>query len=363
MLLPENKIIPGVRKIAVLRANGLGDFIFALPALEALRAAYPQAEIVLLAKAWHAAFLKDRPGPVDRVIVIPPYRGVSVGHNDSNIAEDPAEQKHFFACMHRERFDLAIQIHGGGRHSNPFLLRLGAQMTIGLKTPDAAPPDRWVPYVYFQPEIVRYLEVVSLVGATVVTLEPHIAIVENDLAEVQRIVPDKGKSLVALHPGASDPGRCWPEKKFAAVGDALAAAGAQIVITGTQAENHLVEAVIGSMKVEAQNLCGRLSLGGLAGLFSRCKVLISNDSGPLHLAAAVNTPTVGIYWCVNLITAGLLTRTRHRPLISWLLECPVCRSNQIFEPCRHLASFVADIPIEEVVGAALDLLSAANASS
>ncbi len=166
-----------------------------------------------------------------------------------------------------------------------------------------------------------------------------------------------------MHPGASDPGRRWPEKKFAAVGDALAAAGTQIVVTGTQAENHLVEAVIGSMKVEAQNLCGRLSLGGLAGLFSRCKVLISNDSGPLHLAAAVNTPTVGIYWCVNLITAGLLTRTRHRPLISWLLECPVCRSNQIFEPCRHLASFVADIPIEEVVGAALDLLSAANASS
>ena len=115
MLLAENKIIPGVRKIAVLRANGLGDFIFALPALEALRAAYPQAEIVLLAKAWHAAFLNDRPGPVDRVIVIPPYRGVSLDSNDSNIAEDPAAQKLFFACMHRERFDLAIQMHGGGR--------------------------------------------------------------------------------------------------------------------------------------------------------------------------------------------------------------------------------------------------------
>src|SRR5258706_1626485 len=364
MLLPENKIIPGVRKIAVLRANGLGDFIFALPALEALRAAYPQAEIVLLAKAWHAAFLKDRPGPVDRVIVIPPYRGISVDDpNDSNIVEDPAEQKHFFACMHHERFDLAIQIHGGGRPSNPFLLRLGAQMTIGLKTPDAAPPDRWVPYVYFQPEIVRYLEVVSLVGATVVTLEPHIAIVENDLAEAQRIVPDKGKSLVALHPGASDIGRRWPEKKFAAVGDALAVAGKQIVITGTQAENHLAEVVIGSMKAEAQSLCGRLSLGGLVGLLSCCKVLISNDSGSLHLAAAVNTSTVGIYWCVNMITAALLTRIQHRPIISWRLECPVCGSNQIFEPCRHRASYVADVPTEEVVGAAVDLLSAANASS
>jgi len=87
-----------------------------------------------------------------------------------------------------------------------------------------------VPYVYFQPEIVRYLEVVSLVGATVVTLEPHLAIVENDLAEAQRIVPDKGKSLVALHPGASDPGRRWSADKFAVVGDALAAAGAHVVL-------------------------------------------------------------------------------------------------------------------------------------
>lgn len=363
MLLPENKVIPGVRKIAVLRANGLGDFIFALPALEALRAAYTQAEIVLLAQAWHATFLKDRPGPVDRVIVIPPYRGVGLDDpNDPNIAEDPAEQELFFASMQHERFDLAIQMHGGGRHSNPFLLRLGARMTIGLKTPDAIAPDRWVPYVYFQPEIVRYLEVVSLVGATVVTLEPRIAITENDLAEAQHIVPGKGKPLVALHPGASDPRRRWPEKKFAAVGDALAAAGTQIVITGTQAESLLAEVVIGSMKAEAQSVCGQLSLGGLVGLLSRCKVLISNDSGPLHLAAAVNTSTVGIYWCVNMITAAALTRMHHRPLISWRLECPVCGSNQIFEPCQHHISHVADIPTEEVVGAAVDLLSADNGS-
>lgn len=360
MLLPENKIIAGVRKIAILRANGLGDFIFALPALEALRAAYPEAEIVLLAKAWHATFLKDRPGPIDSVIAIPPVKGVGVDPNDPNITEDLVEQELFFTAMHREQFDLAIQMHGGGWHSNPFLLRLGARMTVGLKTPDAASLDRWIPYIYFQSEIVRYLEVVSLVGARVVTLEPHLAIVENDLVEAQHIVPDEGKSLVALHPGASVPGRRWPEEKFAAVGDALATAGAQVVVTGTQAENHLAEAVIGTMKAKAQNLCGRLSLGGLAGLLSRCKVLISNDSGPLHLGEAVGTPTVGIYWCINLVTAGIITRAHHRPLISWQLECPVCGSNQISASCGHQASFVADIPTEEVVGAAMELLSPAD---
>ena len=80
--------VSDVLKIAVLRANGLGDFLFILPALEALRAAYPQAEIVLLANAWHASFLAGRPGPIDRVVVVPPSRGVS---REPDFAEDSAE--------------------------------------------------------------------------------------------------------------------------------------------------------------------------------------------------------------------------------------------------------------------------------
>src|SRR5437588_9191265 len=103
--------------------------------------------------------------------------------------------------MQGENFDLAFQIHGGGRHSNPFMLRLGAHMTIGLKASDAVPLDRWVPYIYFQSEILRYLEVVSLAGARTVILEPHIVITEKDLEEATRIVPDRAKPLVALHPG------------------------------------------------------------------------------------------------------------------------------------------------------------------
>ena len=74
MMRSRYERVPGVRRIAVLRANAIGDFIFTLPALEALRAAYPQAEIVLLAKKWHAAFLRGRPGPVDRVVAVPPFR-------------------------------------------------------------------------------------------------------------------------------------------------------------------------------------------------------------------------------------------------------------------------------------------------
>ena len=363
MMLSRCKRVPGVRRIAVLRANALGDFIFTLPALEALRAAYPQAEIVLLAKKWHATFLQGRPGPVDRVVVVPPYPGVSeepatpCTPRTQHSLECTAELEQFFEAMAQERFDLAIQIHGGGRYSNPFLLRLGARMNVGLKTPDAVPLDRWVSYIYYQPEILRYLEVVSLVGAAPIVLESRISVIEEDLLEAQSVVPEKARPLVALHPGAGDPQRRWPTEKFAAVGDALSVRGAQIVVIGTTEEKQLVEAVVTNMKAGAQNLCGRLSLGGLAGLLSRCRVLISNDSGPLHLAAAVGTATVGIYICFNLVTAGLPTRVQHRPVVSWRVQCPICGIDRSHTSCEHRASFVADIPAEEVIAPALDLFS------
>lgn len=347
-------IEPGVRKIAVLRANAVGDFLFSLPALAALRAAYPRAEIVLLAKRWHAEFLAGRPAPVDRVVVVPPARGVSEG---PDFDDDTAALDAFFAAMAAERFDLAVQLHGGGRYSNPFIQRLGARLSIGLKAPDAAPLDRWVPYVYFHPEILRELEVVSLVGAMPVCLAPRIAVIERDRREAESVVPAAATPLAVLHPGATDPRRRWPVEKFVSVGDALARTGARVVVTGTHDENDLAAGVVRGMSYPALNASGRLSLGGLAGLLARCAVVVSNDSGPLHLAAAVGSTTAGIYWCYNLINFAPLTRSNHRPHVSFRLACPVCGVDCTRAACTHSASFVADVPAEEVITSALDLLS------
>ncbi len=353
-MLPHADRIPNVRTIAVLRANAIGDFLLALPALEALRAAYPTAEIVLLGKRWHRDFLTSRPGPVDRVVVVPPSRGV----NDVAGAEgDPAELERFFAAMRQERFDLALQLHGGGRNSNPFVLRLGARVTAGVKTPDAPALDRWMPYIYFQHETIRYLEAVALVGAVPTALEPQLAVTDADLAESYDAYPGGSRPIAAIHPGASDSARRWPTAKFAAVGDALAAAGAEVVVTGTPDEADVVADVVAAMRARATNLCGRLSLCGLAGLLARSAVLVANDSGPRHLAQAVGTPTAAVYWCFNLVNASPLTRTRHRLFVSWRLDCPVCGADRSRDSCRHQESFVSGISIEDVAAAALELLA------
>jgi len=353
--------LTGVGKIAVLRANALGDYLFAVPALEALRAAYPDSEIVLLGSDWHAAFLRGRPGPVDRVVPVPPSPGVRV-----DAAEDPGALPGFFRRMRAESFDLGLQMHGGGRFSNPFLSRIGARRTVGMRTPDAAPLDLTMPYAFYQPEVLRFLELVAMVGATPVTLEPRVSLLDRDGVEADAALAGVAGPVAALHPGATDERRRWPAASFAQVGDGLAAHGARVVVTGSARERHVVHDVVRRMRHPAVPLVDAVSIGGLAAVYARCAVVVSNDTGPRHLAAAVDTATVGVYWCGNLINAGPLTRTRHRPHLSWTVHCPVC-GRDCTEPelpafhrgrgCAHDDSFVASVSPAAVLTDALDLLA------
>jgi ADP-heptose:LPS heptosyltransferase len=354
---PARSPEPGVERIAVLRANALGDLVFALPALDALRAAYAGAELTLLGTALHADLLGSRPGPVDRVVVVPAADGIP---EPGSRVQDAGEVDAFFAAQRRAVYDIALQMHGGGRTSNPFVRRLGARLTAGMRTPDAAPLDRWIRYVYFQPEIARYIEVAGLVGARAAITAPSLAVTDDDRAEAGEALPDDGDTLVVLHPGASDGRRRWPPASFAALADDLAEQGARVAITGTPAERRLVEDVASATRTETLQLLD-LSLRGLVGVLERARVVISNDTGPLHLASAVGTPTVGIYWVGNLVNGAPPWRARHRPVASFRVHCPVCGADCMQDACGHDASFVADVRVEEVAAAALDLVAAESA--
>jgi ADP-heptose:LPS heptosyltransferase len=355
------ELVEDVHKLAVLRANAIGDYLVSLPAIEALRAAYPAAELVLLGADWHAGFLAGRPGPVDRCVPVPP----TVGVRDDRPPSPPAAVDRFFARMRAEGFDLAIQLHGGGRHSNPFVRQLGARVTAGSRTPDAPALDRSVPYTSHRHEIHRFLEVAALVGAAPVTLEPRLEVTADDRAEVAAALDADDRPLVVLHPGVKDPRRRWPVERLAAVGSELARKGARLAVVGTASERGLVDRLLDGLDGDAADLAGRLGLGGLAGLLEQATLLVGNDSGPCHLAAAVGTATVAVYWGVNLGAYGPLDRSRHRAPTSWRLHCPVCGAHGLQQDCRarHEASFVADVTVDEVLAEALDLLATETATA
>jgi ADP-heptose:LPS heptosyltransferase len=345
----------GVRKIAVLRPSAVGDFVFALPALHALRQAYPAADIAYIGKAWHAGFLAQRPMPVDRVLQIPPVPGVGAPP-DAPCAPLPVQR--FLAAMREEQFDIALQIFGGGRYSNAFIRQCGARLAVGACTPEALRLDRWIAYGDFSNRRLELLDIVALAGAPPVPVPCELAVTARDRGEAAAVLaPAPGERLVVLHPGASDARRRWPAVRFAAVADLLAARGALVAVNGTADEAPLVREVSAHMRHGAVDLSGRLSLGALCGLLERAALVLSNDSGPLHLALALRRPCVGVYWLTNLMEACPMHQHAHRPALSVRVHCPVCGQENRKTRCAHDVCFVDDVREDEVAALALELFS------
>lgn len=343
---PVLEKFPDVSSIAVLRGGGLGDLIFAIPAMAALKVAYPGAELTLLGTPIHQALLSAVTSPVDEVRVLPFAEGVRPGEEDVNELED------FFADMRGRNFDLAVQLHGGGRYSNPFLSRLGARHTVGTRTADAASLERTIPYLYYQHEPLRALEVAGFAGAFPVDLEARLAPAAGGALQQSR--DDDGRPLVVLHPGATDPRRRWPAEKFAELAAACAADGSRVVIVGDSSEQELAERISGLASSSAvSSVAGALDMAGLVTLLAGADAVVANDSGPRHLAQALGVPTVGIFWVGNVINAGALGRSLHRVHASWVTACPTCgidvtQVGWTAPRCSHDESLVGTIGVHDV---------------
>ena len=135
---------------------------------------------------------------------------------------------------------------------------------------------------------------------------------------------------MCLHPGSQLASRRWPAERFANVGDALAGEGFQVVLTGTVAEARLTRRVAGAMRAAVGDLAGRTPLGSLGAIVARARLLVSNDTGVSHIAAALRTPSVIVACGSDPRRWAPLNRTLHR-VLSHEVEC---------RPCAH-----ADCPV------------------
>src|SRR3954470_764747 len=336
-----------VRSIAVLTASGIGDFLVRVPALEALRTAYPGSTITVLGDTWHPAFLEGRPGPWDGAVSVPRTEGLC--RLDGELRSRTAA----FVAEHRGRHDLVVQMQGGGAESTAVVRALEPRFSVGARTPAAEPLTRDLPYVDRRPEVLRWLEVAELAGAqptlTTGRLVPRVAVTDQDRAG-SRLAWDGDEPFVVVHAGARDPRRCWSPARFAAVALELRrTVGTNVVLVGTRRDRAAASEVAQRLGSGAVDLTERLSLGAMLGLASRSALFIGNDSGPRHVAIAAGIPTVGIFWVGNVLTFGPLVGGLHRAAVSFTVNCPVCGRPQLTDRCEHAVSFVDDVTVEEVL--------------
>ncbi len=285
---PSRLGTPPPRKVAVLRALKLGDLLCAVPVLRALRAALPGAEIVLVGLPWAREFVARFGHLLDGFVEFPGWPGLP--EREPRTDRIPG----FLAAMQAGRFDLAIQLHGSGPFVNPLVALFKARHTAGFYRPgDYCPdPDRFLPWPDRGLEVRRLLALVEFLGAPPRGEHLEFPLRPKDFRAADRAADLAPGTYVCVHPGASVPERRWPAERFAAVADALAARGPAVVLTGTAAEADLTGALADRMAAPAIDLAGRTDLGATAALIARARLVVCNDTGVSHVAAAVRTPSV-----------------------------------------------------------------------
>jgi ADP-heptose:LPS heptosyltransferase len=261
--------VTGTRpSVLVLRALGLGDFLAGVPAYRALRSGYPGHEIVLAAPAVLAP-LAALTGAIDRVLptaeLAPiPWPG------------GPPE--------------VAVDLHGNARPSHRRVAALGAPTTMMYASAaDPAVTGPW--WDDGEHEVRRWCRLVEWWGARA---DP--AALRLDLPQAPSCRP----GAVLLHPGAASGSRRWPADRFAAVARVLSRRGHRVVITGSAQERELAQRVAAGAGLAPESvLAGQTTLTELAALTAAATMVISNDTGMAHLAAAYEVPSVTLFGPVS----------------------------------------------------------------
>ena len=285
------------RRILLIKPSSLGDIVHAMPTCAALRRAYPRARLTWLVKrAW--AGLVERIDGVDRVW--PVNSGVW-----GWLSQVPA--------LRRERFDVVVDLQGLFRSAAMGWLS-GASERIGFVNGREGSPwfySRRVPVPESEMHAVdRYLLVAKAVGAVEPgTPEFRFRIPQTDYDEVDRLLSRSGVTpgmqWVAMNVSARWPTKRWPAGSFAEVADRLQQEGyGAVVMIGGSDERADIAEVSGRMKTPAIDLAGATTVGLLPALLSKASLLITNDSGPMHVAAAVGTPVVALFGPTSAVRTG-----------------------------------------------------------
>jgi lipopolysaccharide heptosyltransferase II len=304
-----------VKRILCVRLDSLGDVLMTTPAIRALRESIGASHITLLTSASGAAVVPYVPEIDEALVFAAPWMKTA----------SPGSDRELIARI-AGRFDAAVIFTVYSQSALPaaYLCHLAGiplRLAHCRENPYHLLTD-WVPDpepAIARHEVERQLALVAAVGCATTDRRLSFAVPQDARRQLRRFGL-KG-SYVVVHPGASAPSRRYPPEGFAAAMDLLVAScGSRVVFTGDASEVPLVEGIRGAMAAPSRSLAGALSLPELAALIDEADLLVSNNTGPAHLAAALGTPVVDLY---------ALTNPQHTP---WLVESRVLFHDV---PCRN----------------------------
>ena len=348
-------LVPTPKRILVIRLDRLGDVVLSTPVLQALRQHYPHAFIAMMV----------RPACQD-VVDGNPYLNEVIVYDKDEVHRSVVATMRFAHCLRRHEFDTALVLHPSNRsHWIPWLaripIRVGYNRKCGwLLTHRVAHRKQ----EGAKHEAAYTLDLLTLFGISPPSHpEPFMPITPRAAERIDALLAGQAiraaDRLVAIHPSASCVSKRWMPERFAKVADRLITEqGVRICLVAGPADTRWAQDMARTMARPVANFAGRLSVGELAALLRRCQLLISNDSGPVHIAAAVGTPVVDLFG-------------RNQRGLSWQRWGPLGEGHVILHKevgCVTCLAHRCDIEflcltslsVEEVYDAAVSLLSRAK---
>ena len=344
------------QRILLIRVDLIGDLVMSLTALRVLKRTYPQAEIDLLAVPSSAKVVASDPD-IAHIIAY-----------DPNIWRRPKallewrNWRNLFALwrqLHARHYDLTINLFG--EWASALTLLSGARRRLGFShenypgfLTDSVTGRHWDSNAH-KHEVDYCLDLAQAAGATVTPDDriPHLMVDPNALQQVEHLLHQEGvqadRPLIACHVSSNNgQAKRWPIPYWATLLDRLIHEdGMQIVLTGAPDDMPLIMKVVRRMHEQPINLAGKTSLTQLAALYEHVNLLVTGDSGPMHIAAAVGTPLLAIHGPTDPALSGPVSPTA--TILRSTIWCSPCYNAKGPADCRfHTTQCMKDITPEQV---------------
>lgn len=347
-----------------MRLDALGDVLMTTPAIRALKESLPGARTTLLTSAGGAQIARFVPEIDDCIVYEAPWIKATA------VRRNAAPDRRIIERLRAARFDAAVIFTVYSQNPLPaaFLchlaeipLRLGhcRENPYQLLTDPVAETE---PQQTVRHEVRRQLDLVAGIGCATADDRLSLCVPPADRSRVCALLRQMGlggrSNWTLIHPGASAPSRCYPPGQFAAAARSLVLDhGLEVIFSGSAGERGRIEQIRTEMGAASQSLTGLLRLGEMAALLSFAPLLISNNTGPVHMAAALGRPVVDLYALTNPQHTPWRTPSRvlyHDVPCRWCYKsvCPEKHNN-----CLRL------VRPEAVVAAAVELLEETGAIS